>query len=43
MPPTAIVAAPMKKPIATLLWLPVLIRWPKSSGPAMPPAAVPTA
>ena len=43
MPPIAITTAPMKKPIATWSSLPEAIRWPNSSGPAIPPAAVPTA
>jgi hypothetical protein len=43
MPPIDITTAPTKNPIATWSWLPLAIRWPKRSGPTIPPAAVPTA
>jgi hypothetical protein len=42
-PPTAMIAAPMKKPIATVAALPVAISAPNRSGPTIPPAPVPTA
>jgi hypothetical protein len=42
-PPSAIAAAPMKKPVATWSALPLWMNWPKRSGPEMPPTAVPTA
>ena len=43
MPPSAIAPAPMKKPMATWSALPLWMNWPNSSGPAIPPTAVPTA
>src|SRR5699024_1818277 len=42
-PPSAITAAATRKPIATGTRSPVSMRVPNSSGPAMPPTAVPTA
>ena len=42
-PPSAITPAPMKKPIAAWLASPVAMSRPNSNGPAIPPAAVPTA
>src|SRR5699024_8240840 len=42
-PPSAITAAATRKPIATGTLSPVSMRVPNSSGPAMPPTAVPTA
>ena len=43
MPPIAITAAPMKKPVATWSASPLWMNWPNSSGPTMPPVAVPIA
>jgi len=42
-PPSDIAAAPMKNPIASCPVSPESMRWPNRSGPAIPPAAVPTA
>ena len=43
MPPSAITPAPMKNAIATCDSSPLSIIFPNSSGPVMPPIAVPIA